>query len=98
MAGRRTQAHRDAITVEIGYALLSGVFAAAVVFCAIAGIKLLFLAPYVVERGLFLAAWAAAVLVFVVRVVSVLWRFTAASGEADRVRQPNQPGLTNPDS
>lgn len=98
MAGRRTQANRDAITVEIGYALLSGVFAAAMVFCAIAGLKLLFIAPYVVERGLFLAAWAAAVLVFVVRVVTVLWRFTATSGASDRAGQPNQPGLTNPDS
>ena len=35
--GRRTQAERDAMTVEIGYALVSAVFAAVVVFGAVAG-------------------------------------------------------------
>ncbi|GAA4794503.1 DUF6332 family protein [Streptomyces ziwulingensis] len=35
--GRRTQARRDAITVEIGYALCSAAFAAAVIFGAVAG-------------------------------------------------------------
>ncbi|WP_374207160.1 DUF6332 family protein [Streptomyces sp. APSN-46.1] len=35
--GRRTQADGDAITVEIGYAFLSGCFAAALVFGAVFG-------------------------------------------------------------
>lgn len=35
--GRRTQGERDAITIEIGYALCSAAFAAAVLFGALAG-------------------------------------------------------------
>ncbi|MGW6457230.1 DUF6332 family protein [Streptomyces sp. NPDC055078] len=90
--GRRTQAERDAITVEIGYALLSGVLAAAVAFGVIAGPKAMFVMPYAVERGLFVAGASAAVAVFVLRVVTVLWRFSQRQG------QPSQPGRTSPDS
>ncbi|MFF3326862.1 DUF6332 family protein [Streptomyces sp. NPDC002889] len=89
---RRTQAERDAETVEIGYALLSAVLVAALVFGVIAGPKLMFAMPYAVERGLLLAGGAAAVLAFVVRVVTVLWRFSRTPA------QPSQPGRTNPDS
>lgn len=90
--GQRTQADRDAITVEICYALLSAAFAAAAVFGAIAGPKLMFAMPYLLERGLLIAGTVAATLVFVVRVVTVLWRFSRTAG------QPSQPGRTSPDS
>ncbi|MFI1471866.1 DUF6332 family protein [Streptomyces wuyuanensis] len=87
--GERTQAQRDETTVEIGYALFSAAFAAAVVFGAIAGPKLMFAMPYAVERGLLLAATSAAALVFPLRVVTVLWRF---SREADRCGRQDRPG------
>ncbi|MFE0091321.1 DUF6332 family protein [Streptomyces sp. NPDC058991] len=89
--GERTQAQRDEMTVEIGYALLSAAFAAAAVFGAIAGPKLMFAMPYAVERGLLLAATAAAALVFPLRVVTVLRRF---SREADRRGLPDRAGQT----
>ncbi|WP_427918170.1 DUF6332 family protein [Streptomyces sp. cg40] len=90
--GRRTQAERDAMTVEIGYALVSAVFAAGVVFGAVAGPVWLFELPGTVETVL---TWAGLVLlpvVFFVRVASVLYRYRRAAG------QPSQPGRTNPDS
>ncbi|MFE2420701.1 DUF6332 family protein [Streptomyces hokutonensis] len=90
--GRRTQAERDAMTVEIGYALVSAVFAAVVVFGAVAGPVWLFALPGTVEAVL---TWAGLVLlpvVFFVRVATVLYRYRQAAG------QPSQPGRTNPDS
>jgi hypothetical protein len=90
--GRRTQAERDAITVEIGYALSSAAFAAALLFGAVAGPGYAFgLSPGV--RGALVATAAAlAAVLFAARVVSVLVRFR-------RLRvQPSQPGLTSPDS
>ncbi|MEU9453522.1 DUF6332 family protein [Streptomyces sp. NPDC048277] len=89
--GRRGQAERDAITVEIGYALCSAVFAAAVVFGVVAGPALLFRLPTGFERVLPLVGVALATVVFVARVVSVLVRFRQSS-------QPSQPGRTSPDS
>ncbi|MFH0179706.1 DUF6332 family protein [Streptomyces cacaoi] len=89
--GRRTQAERDAITVEIGYALCSAVFAAAVLFGAVAGPALLFELPDLAEKSLLRAGLALAPVVFVVRVVSVLVRLRTGG-------QPSQPGRTNPDS
>ncbi|MFI1016921.1 DUF6332 family protein [Streptomyces sp. NPDC020965] len=89
---RRNQRDRDAITVEIGYALLSAAFVAALAFGTIAGPKLMFTMPYAVERGLLLAGGAAAVIIFVIRVVTVLWRFPSPAD------QPSQPGRTSPDS
>lgn len=85
------------MTVEIGYALLSAAFAAAAVFGAIAGPKLMFAMPYAVERGLLLAGVAAAVLVFPLRVVTVLRRFSREAdrhGLPDRAGQPVRPGQT----
>ncbi|MFG3265768.1 MULTISPECIES: DUF6332 family protein [Streptomyces] len=73
--GRRTQAQRDAITVEIGYALLSAAFAAAVLFGAVAGPALLFQLPDTVEKVLLRAGLLAAPVLFLARVVSVLIRF-----------------------
>lgn len=89
---RRTQAGRDALTIEIGYALLSAAVAGALVFGAVAGPKLLFTMGYGVERGLLIAGAAAGTLVFVLRVASVLWRFGRTAD------QPSQPGRTRPDS
>ncbi|WP_460061955.1 DUF6332 family protein [Streptomyces sp. YKOK-I1] len=89
--GRRSRAERDAITVEIGYALFSAAFAAAVAFCAVAGPVLLFELPESVDRLLPGAGLVLAAALFVVRVVSVLWRFSRAA-------QPSQPGRTRPDS
>ena len=90
--GRRNQAERDAITVEIGYALCSALFAAAVLFGAVAGPALLFELPDTVEKLLLRIGLAIAPVVFVARVISVLVRF-----RRDGV-QPSQPGRTNPDS
>ncbi|MCX4999772.1 DUF6332 family protein [Streptomyces longwoodensis] len=89
--GRRTQDDRDAITVEIGYALVSAAFATAVVVGAVAGPALLFDLPAPVERSLKGAAVVIAPVLFLARVVTVLVRFR-------RDAQPSQPGRTNPDS
>ncbi|OQR64119.1 hypothetical protein B6E66_11160 [Streptomyces maremycinicus] len=89
--GRRTQAERDVITVEIGYALCSAVFAAAVLFGAVAGPALLFELPDLAEKSLRWAGLALAPVVFGVRVVSVLLRPHSGA-------QPSQPGRTSPDS
>ncbi|MEU9233919.1 DUF6332 family protein [Streptomyces subrutilus] len=72
---RRTQAERDEITVEIGYALLSACFLGAVVFATIAGPVAVWDFPPVVEKSLLVGgAWAGGVLA-VIRVVHVLWRY-----------------------
>ena len=89
--GRRGQAERDAITVEIGYALCSAAFAAAVVYGAVAGPALLFELPGGPERTLRVVGAGLAAVLFLARVVSVLVRFRRAS-------QPSQPGRTKPDS
>ncbi|MFF3850228.1 DUF6332 family protein [Streptomyces sp. NPDC002328] len=87
--GRRRQERRDAITVEIGYALFSAAFAAAVLFGAVAGPALLFQLPSTVETLLIRTGYVLAPLVFVVRVVSVLVRFRPEGAT---------PGPTHPDS
>ncbi|MEU1177936.1 DUF6332 family protein [Streptomyces sp. NPDC005820] len=89
--GRRSRAERDAITVEIGYALFSAAFAAVVVFGTVAGPVLLFELPDSVARLLLGTGYGLAAVLFVVRVVSVLRRFSRAG-------QPSQPGRTRPDS
>ncbi|MFG2943166.1 DUF6332 family protein [Streptomyces sp. NPDC048282] len=95
--GRRGQAERDAITVEIGYALCSAVFAAAVAFGAVTGPALLFDLPAVLERALPPVGAVLAALLFCARVVSVLVRFRR-SPQPSRPGQPSQPGRTSPDS
>ncbi|MGW5089791.1 DUF6332 family protein [Streptomyces coelicoflavus] len=89
--GRRSQRERDAITVEIAYALCSAAFAAAVLFGAVAGPAYLFGLAGGPRAALVGSGAASAVVVFLVRVVSVLVRFT-------RGGQPSQPGRTSPDS
>ncbi|BCM71939.1 MULTISPECIES: DUF6332 family protein [Streptomyces] len=89
--GRRTKAEQDAATVEIGYALVSAAFAAAVLFGAVAGPALLFDLPDLLSTSLLRLGTVIAPVVFTARVVSVLVRFR-------RTAQPSQPGRTNPDS
>ncbi|MEV6094021.1 DUF6332 family protein [Streptomyces cellulosae] len=89
--GWRGQAERDAITVEIGYALCSAAFAAAVVFGAVAGPALLFAPPGTAESVLVRGGGVLAGVLFAVRTVFVLVRFRRDS-------QPSQPGRTSPDS
>ncbi|MFJ9243718.1 DUF6332 family protein [Streptomyces sp. NPDC101776] len=90
--GRRTQAERDATTVEIGYSLVSAAFVAAVLFGAVAGPALLFELPGLVETLLVRGALLLVPVVFLVRVVTVLYRYRQGAS------QPSQPGRTNPDS
>ncbi|MEU2064537.1 DUF6332 family protein [Streptomyces sp. NPDC013455] len=73
--GRRTRAEQDAATVEIGYALVSAAFAAAVLFGAVAGPAFLFDLPGLLAAALLRLGVACAAVVFVTRVVSVLVRF-----------------------
>ncbi|KPC70797.1 hypothetical protein ADL35_38345 [Streptomyces sp. NRRL WC-3753] len=89
--GRRSQCERDAVTVEIGYALCSAAFAAAVLFGAVAGPAYLFGLTGGPRAALVGSGAVSAVVVFFVRVVSVLVRFA-------RGGQPSQPGRTSPDS
>ncbi|MFJ8531964.1 DUF6332 family protein [Streptomyces sp. NPDC093591] len=96
--GRRDQAERDAITVEIGYALCSAAFAAAVLFGAVAGPAFAFDLSAGARSTLVGAGATAAGVVFVARVVSVLVRFGRRKAAGDEAAQPSQPGRTNPDS
>ncbi|WP_225821595.1 DUF6332 family protein [Streptomyces naphthomycinicus] len=89
--GRRTQAERDAVTVEIGYALFSAAFAAAVLFGAVAGPALFFDLPGLLSKVLLRLGATVATVVFTARVISVLMRPRPPA-------QPSQPGRTNPDS
>ncbi|MDQ0945186.1 DUF6332 family protein [Streptomyces sp. V1I1] len=94
--GRRTQAERDAITVETGYALVSGFLVAGLTFLAIAA-PMMVIPMHAAERGLLIGATVAALVVFVLRVVTVLWRFPG-HGQPIKPGQPSQPGRTSPDS
>ncbi|MFJ3103730.1 DUF6332 family protein [Streptomyces sp. NPDC086835] len=76
-AGRRSQAERDDITVEIGYALLSACFLGGVVFAAVAGPAAVWTLPPAVERLLWATGATVAGALAVIRVVHVLWRHAA---------------------
>ncbi|MER6692963.1 DUF6332 family protein [Streptomyces minutiscleroticus] len=71
---RHSRAQRDAITVEIGYALLSACFLGAVVFGAVAGPAAVRTLPPAVERTLLTTGLWLAVVLAAVRVVHVLRR------------------------
>ncbi|MGI5134786.1 MULTISPECIES: DUF6332 family protein [unclassified Streptomyces] len=90
---RRSQAERDAITVEIGYALLSATVAAALALGAVAGPAFAFGLSGGTRIAFVAAGVAVAALLFVARVVAVLFRFGRRAGT-----QPSQPGRTSPDS
>jgi len=91
--GRRTQAQRDATTVEIGYALFSAAFVAALAFGVVAGPVLVFDLSGAAQRTLVASGATLAAVLFAVRTVSVLVRFGR-----EEEGQPSQPGRTNPDS
>ncbi|MFC0849783.1 MULTISPECIES: DUF6332 family protein [Streptomyces] len=93
--GNRSQGERDALTVEIMYAVVTASLAALLAFGAVAGPVFLFELRHPARGLLLLAGSAAAVLAFVSRTVHVLWRFSYAG---DGGRQPSQPGRTRPDS
>ncbi|MEV6424456.1 DUF6332 family protein [Streptomyces sp. NPDC051662] len=100
----RGNAERDAITVEIGFAVLTGALAAALVYGVIAAPAWYFDLPDAFGQ----VAAVAAGLAFVGRVVQVLWRFPRSGQGAPaqlpgqqpekRTDQPSQPGRTSPDS
>ncbi|MFD7769133.1 DUF6332 family protein [Streptomyces sp. NPDC059787] len=79
------------MTVEIGCALCSAAFAAAVVLGAVAGPALLFELPGAFGTVLRHTGSLLATVLFAVRTVSVPVGFRRAS-------QPSQPGRTSPDS
>lgn len=93
------------MTVEIGFAVLTGALLAVGSFVAVS-LPTVFLAPRSgLRSALFTIAAAVAVLVFMGRVIDVLWRFgrrdtAAEAGTADPASpdQPSQPGRTSPDS
>ncbi|MFF1922930.1 DUF6332 family protein [Streptomyces sp. NPDC058221] len=104
--GDRSQADRDAMTVEIGFAVLTGAVMAAGAFLAVR-VPTTLLVPHDGARSvMFVVAAAVAVLVFLGRVVDVLWRFgrrdamagIGGPGGPPRPDQPSQPGRTSPDS
>ncbi|MGW0965829.1 DUF6332 family protein [Streptomyces sp. NPDC002516] len=89
-----TQARRDAVTVEIGYALASAAFVAAVAFGVVTGPALAFGLSGAVAHALVTAGTALAGALFGLRVATVLYRFRQEPSAA----QPSQPGRTRPDS
>ncbi|MFF4248518.1 DUF6332 family protein [Streptomyces sp. NPDC001822] len=96
---RRTQADRDAATIETGYALASGAFVAVATFIGVSLPALLLELPDTVERLLFGGGAALGALAFVVRVVHVLRRFQQRRGpRGEQPVQSSQPGRTSPDS
>ncbi|MFJ7998292.1 DUF6332 family protein [Streptomyces sp. NPDC096310] len=70
--GTRSGAERDAITVEIAFAVLTGAFAGALVFGLVAGTAWYLELPGAVPR----IGAVAGCLAFIARVVQVLWHFT----------------------
>lgn len=81
---QRTQVDRDAITIEIGYALVSACFAAALSFGAVYGAAPVFSLSPATHSALALAGAVVATVVFALRVAHVLWRFNRGPGNDDR--------------
>ncbi|GAA3879760.1 hypothetical protein GCM10023084_35830 [Streptomyces lacrimifluminis] len=94
---RDSQARRDAVTVEIGYALCSAAFLAALVFAVVAGPAWVFGLSGTAQTTLIASGATLGAVLFAVRVVSVLIRFARENDGTGRA-QPIQPGRTNPDS
>ncbi|MET8130724.1 DUF6332 family protein [Streptomyces sp. NPDC005251] len=91
---RRAQARRDAVTVEIGYALASAAFVAAVAFGVVTGPALFLHLSSGTARALVTSGGALAAVLFALRVATVLFRFRHEAAAP----QPSQPGRTSPDS
>ncbi|MET7788715.1 DUF6332 family protein [Streptomyces sp900116325] len=103
--GRRRQEDRDAMTVEIGFALVSAAFLAAVAFVAVTMATVFLDLPRTAEHVLVRIGAVVAAVVFVARLVDVLWGFPrrgrrgpAATHRPQTPSQPSQPGRTSPDS
>jgi hypothetical protein len=94
---RNAQARRDAVTVEIGYALCSALFLAGVAFGVVAGPGWVFGLSDAVRGTLVASGATLGSVLFTVRVVSVLVRF-AHGHDGSGGPQPSQPGRTSPDS
>lgn len=94
---RDSQARRDAVTVEIGYALGSAAFLAALVFGVVAGPAWVFGLSHAAQDALVASGATLGAVLFTVRVVSVLKHFSRANDGSDS-SQPSRPGRTNPDS
>ncbi|MGW7024185.1 DUF6332 family protein [Streptomyces decoyicus] len=102
MSGTRTRAERDAVTVEIMFALVSGVFVGALGFGVLssallwAGLPDAWSGPWLAVSG---AVGGVLCGVRVVRVLRRMPRRPAAGPSVQVVRiQPSQPGRTSPDS
>ncbi|MGH3309420.1 MAG: DUF6332 family protein [Streptomyces sp.] len=91
--GTRTQAERDAVTVEIGFALFTGTVLAGLCFLAVAGGSHLAGVPD--PRPWLLFAMLSSGAVFVTGVLCVLLPKRRAGPSS---AQPSQPGRTRPDS
>ncbi|MFE2530320.1 DUF6332 family protein [Streptomyces sp. NPDC059371] len=90
----RHQARRDAVTVEIGYALASAAFVAAVAFGVVTGPALFLDLSSATVHALITVGGTLAAALFVLRVATVLFRFHREAA----VPQPSHPGRTSPDS
>ncbi|MFF1408656.1 DUF6332 family protein [Streptomyces sp. NPDC058289] len=73
---QRSQADRDAVTVEIVFAFVSGLFAAGLAFAALYVPVLAFDLSPTADRTLATVGGALAATAFLLRVAQVLWRFT----------------------
>ncbi|WP_432093138.1 DUF6332 family protein [Streptomyces sp. bgisy100] len=92
MPPARTPLDRDALTVELVFAFVTGAGVAAVVFLAVASPALLGELSRAEERQVLTAGAVAGAAGFLWRVVRVL------RGVRRAARQPSQPGRTSPDS
>lgn len=105
MSPARSRAERDAITVEIMFALVSGGFLGAAGFLVLGSAVLWAGLPGGWKGSWLTVSAVVGGVLFVVRVVRVLRRPYVASGGRPSVRdvvwrpgQPSQPGRTSPDS
>ncbi|MEU5686465.1 hypothetical protein DEJ48_34635 [Streptomyces venezuelae] len=96
--GRRTQAERDADTVEIAYALFVAASLAGGTMLAVASPAFFFGVRSPSEGTLVRAGMIAGAVVFFAVLVAVLLRHGRAPRPPDPSDQPSQPGRTRPDS
>ncbi|MER5253034.1 MULTISPECIES: DUF6332 family protein [unclassified Streptomyces] len=89
--GRRTQAQRDAATVEIGFALFVATCVAGAAFMAVTAPVHFFGVSSPSKNTLNRVGLIVAAVLFVVSVVTILVRHRRAT-------QPSHPGRTRPDS
>ncbi|MER6774107.1 DUF6332 family protein [Streptomyces bacillaris] len=95
--GRRTRAERDAMTVEIGFALVSAAVLAGLTFAAISAPALLLLDLGRTARTAVLGvAVTTAAVAFVARTVHVLWRFPSRQRGHRLDGTPDPAGLSRP--